>query len=363
MKWDTNYCLKIIIKIVMLLLIISGIFIAYKLAVFYIPFIIAMLIATLVEPLIKLIMKIAKIKRKTAAIIALVLVVAIIGTMIGLLITKVVSESTNLLSNLNTHFDSVYKWGMGVFNNIENIEIPEEALKVVQNSLTSIIDTAKTIVINLVTGLVNAITSIPTMITYIFITILAIIFICFDREYIPNIIKSQVPTKWTQKVKQIFNEMCSVSIKYIKAEAKLSFICFVLVLIGLLLFDLFGLNVQYPIIMAIFIGFIDMLPLFGAGAVMIPWVVYLVITGNVPLAIGVAILWGFWAIIKQFMEPKMVSTEMGMHPIFTLIGMYTGFKLAGVIGLILGPIIFIIIKNIFKELINKGVLKSFFEIE
>ena len=363
MKWDTTYCLKIIIKAIMLLLIIGGVFLSYKLAIFYVPFIIAMIIAALIEPLIKLIMKFAKIKRKTAAIISLILVVAIIGSLLGLLITKIVTESTSLLSNLNTYFDDAYKWGMGIFNNIENIEIPEEALKIVQNSLTGFIDTAKTIVINLVTGLVNTLTSIPTMITYIFITILAIVFICFDREYIPNMIKSQIPTKWAQKIKQIFNEMSSVSIKYIKAEAKLSFICFILVLIGLVLFDLFGLNVQYPIIMAIFIGFIDMLPLFGAGAVMLPWVVYLVVTGNIPLAIAVAVLWGIWAIIKQLMEPKMVSKEMGMHPIFTLIGMYTGFKLAGVIGLILGPIILIIIKNIFKELINKGILKSFFEME
>lgn len=363
MKWDTNYCLKIIIKVVMLLLIIAGIFLTYKLAVFYVPFIIAMLIAALVEPLIKLIMKLTKIKRKPAAIISLILVVVIIGTLLSLLISKVVTESTSLLSNLNIYFDDAYKWGMGVFNNIENIEIPEEALKVVQNSLTGFIDTAKTIVINLVTGLVNTITSIPTMITYIFITILAIIFICFDREYIPNAIKSQIPTKWAEKVKQIFNEMCSVSIKYIKAEAKLSFVCFILVLVGLLLFDLFGLDVKYPIIMAIFIGFIDLLPLFGAGVVMLPWAIYLAFTGNIPLAIAVLVLWGAWAVIKQLMEPKMVSKEMGMHPIFTLIGMYTGFKLAGVIGLILGPIILIIIKNIFKELINRGVLKSFFEME
>jgi len=363
MKWDTNYCLKIIIKVVMLLLIIAGIFLTYKLAIFYVPFIIAMIIAALVEPLIKLIMKFAKIKRKPAAIISLILVVAVIGTLLGLLITKVVSESTNLLSNLNTHFDSLYKWGMGIFNNVQNIEIPEETVEIIQNSLTGLIDTAKTLVINIVTGLVNTITSIPTMITYIFITILAIIFICFDREYIPNMIKSQIPTKWAQKIKQIFNEMCSVSVKYIKAEAKLSFICFILVLVGLVLFDLFGMNVQYPIIMAIFIGFIDMLPLFGAGAVMLPWVAYLIIIGNIPLAIGVAILWGVWAVIKQLMEPKMVSKEMGMHPIFTLIGMYTGFKLAGVIGLILGPIILIIFKNIFNELINRGILKSFFEME
>ena len=45
----------------------------------------------------------------------------------------------------------------------------------------------------------------------------------------------------------------------------------------------------------------------------------------------------------------MVSKEIGIHPIFTLIGMYTGFKLMGVIGMILGPIVLIILKNVCLE--------------
>lgn len=364
MDKKTNYDLKIILKVIMLLLVLAGIFLTYKLAIFYIPFIIAMIISALVEPIIKLIMKFGKIKRKPAAIISLILVIIIIGGVSTLLISKVVTESTNLLSNLNGYFDETYKWGIQILNtNVGNINISDEVSKLLQNSLTGIIDTLKAIAINLVTGLINAISSVPTMITYIFITMLAIIFICFDRECIPNAIKSQIPTKWFEKIKEVFSEMYSVSFKYIKAEAKLSFICFILVLIGLVIFDIVGMNVGYPIIMAIFIGFVDLLPLFGAGTLMIPWVIYLVITGNIPLAIAVSILWIIWAVIKQLMEPKMVSKEMGLHPIFTLIGMYTGFKLIGVLGLILGPIILLILKNIFKELIEKGVLKSFFEME
>ena len=54
---------------------------------------------------------------------------------------------------------------------------------------------------------------------------------------------------------------------------------------------------------------------------------------------------------------------MGMHPIFTLLGMYTGFRIFGVIGLMLGPILLLIIKNVFGALIEKGVLKTFFEKE
>ena len=54
---------------------------------------------------------------------------------------------------------------------------------------------------------------------------------------------------------------------------------------------------------------------------------------------------------------------MGMHPIFTLLGMYTGFKLFGVIGLLLGPIIFLVIREVFSNNVNKGILKDFFELE
>ena len=115
--------------------------------------------------------------------------------------------------------------------------------------------------------------------------------------------------------------------------------------------------------MSILIGFVDLLPLFGAGFVMVPWTVVLLIQGNAPVGIAVFVLWLVWSVIKQFLEPKFVSKQMGMHPIFTLLGMYTGFKLFGVIGLLLGPIIFLVIREVFANNVNKGILKDFFELE
>ena len=69
------------------------------------------------------------------------------------------------------------------------------------------------------------------------------------------------------------------------------------------------------------------------------------------------------SIVRQFLEPKFVSKQMWMHPIFTLFVMYTGFKLFGVIGLLLGPIIFLVIREVFSNNVNKGILKDFFELE
>ena len=365
MEEKNRYYINLILKIIILLLGFLGIFLSFKLAMFYMPFLIAIIISTLIEPIIKLLTKKTKMKRKTAITITLIVLVILISIIISLLAGKIISEGKSLISNLNQHLTPLYDGAMNIIDEIKNgnIQISQEIIDTAQNALKGSIETIQNLTISLINKVINAISSIPTMITYIFITILAIIFTCFDRQYIIDQFNKHVPKTWIQKFKEIIETTCSISWNYIKAEAKLSGICFILVLTGLTLFNIFGLNVEYTIIMSITIGFIDLLPLFGAGAVMIPWAIYLAFTGNIPLAIGVAILWVIWAVVKQLIEPRMVSHQMGMNPIFTLFGMYTGFRIFGVLGLMLGPIILLVIENVFKGLLEKGIIKSFLEME
>lgn len=96
---------------------------------------------------------------------------------------------------------------------------------------------------------------------------------------------------------------------------------------------------------------------------MLPWAIISACSGDIKLALGVFILWMIMSIVRQFLEPKLVSSNLGVHPIFTLIAMYTGFRVAGIVGLFLGPILLIILKNIFAEIIDQGVMKSFFSRE
>ena len=113
--------------------------------------------------------------------------------------------------------------------------------------------------------------------------------------------------------------------------------------------------------MALFISFIDALPILGSGTVMIPWAIISAINGDLKLGIAIVILFIIMSIIRQVLEPKLVSKHIGTHPIFTLIAMYTGFKFIGILGTLIGPIILIIIKNVFATLIEEGVMKSLFE--
>ena len=109
------------------------------------------------------------------------------------------------------------------------------------------------------------------------------------------------------------------------------------------------MNVKYPLLIALAIGFVDALPILGSGSVMVPWAVIEALNGDLKLGVAIIVLWIIMSLVRQVLEPKIVSGRIGIHPIFTLIAMYTGFKVIGVMGMIVGPIALIIIKSILTE--------------
>ena len=115
---------------------------------------------------------------------------------------------------------------------------------------------------------------------------------------------------------------------------------------------------KFPLIIALVIAFVDALPILGAGTVLTPWAIISAFNGNITLGICLIVLYIIVLVVRQFLEPRIVSNKIGIHPIFTLIAMYTGFKISGLIGLFIGPIIFIILKDIFSTMIDEGVVKN-----
>ncbi len=93
---------------------------------------------------------------------------------------------------------------------------------------------------------------------------------------------------------------------------------------------------------------------------MIPWAIISGINGDLGLGICVLTLWITMTLTRQFIEPRIVSGNIGIHPIFTIIAMYTGFKLLGLIGMFIGPIVLIILKNIFAKSLEEGLIKNIF---
>ena len=243
---------------------------------------------------------------------------------------------------------------------ITKIKISNTALNLAQGASQEILLKVSEWVTSFLTKLLSLITSLPTITIYVIITILSVYFVCTDRIYILDFMEHHMPKKWVQKIGIHVKEITRKLGGYLKAEAILILVSFVISLVGLYILKFVGMNVKYPLLIALGIGFVDALPILGSGSVMAPWAVVEALNGDIQLGISILSLWLIMSIVRQFLEPKIVSGKIGIHPIFTLIAMYTGFKVIGVMGMLVGPIVLIILKSVFANVLEDGISNRFF---
>lgn len=360
---DVSYWTKVLKNILYVVLLLLGLYLALKLSVFYMPFLVAFIISLIIEPAIKFIMKKTKLTRRTSSIIIFIIVSAVLIGSLSWIIITLFSESSSLLQGLNDYFDKAYSQFQNLISslNLDKIHLSEELLEVIQNSTGNILESVSNWIRNLLTGLIGIVTSIPSIAICIGITVVALYFICVDKIYIIDQIEHHVPNLWVKKIGNHLRDLIKTLGGYLKAEATLVLVSFIISLVGLYILEFLKFNIQYPLLMALFIGFVDALPILGSGSVMIPWAIICGLNGDISLGIAIIVILIIMSIVRQILEPKLVSKNIGVHPIFTLIAMYTGFKFIGVIGLLIGPIVLIIFKNIFASLIDQGVFKTIFE--
>ena len=360
---DMGYWTKVSKRIFVLVLTLIGIYLAFKLAVFYLPFLIAFIISLLIEPLIKFVNKRTSFTRRTSAILVLIIVSIILVLILTWGIASLIQEATNLLQGLNTYIEMAYNQVQNIISNVDfnRLKIPQEVTTVFQDSIWDFIGTVSDWVKNFLTSLMNSLTQLPKIAIYVGISIVAIYFLCTDRFYMLDQLEHHLPKEWVKRIGKHMRELISSLGQYLKAEVTLIIISFVVSIIGLYIYKFIGFNIKYPLLVALGIAFVDALPILGSGTVMIPWAVVSAINGDIKLAVAIIFLWIIMSVIRQLAEPRIVSKHIGIHPVFTIISMYTGFKTIGVLGMFIGPIVLIILKNIFATLIDKGVGKAIFD--
>lgn len=363
MVWNISYWSKVGQRILYVILLLLGLYVGLKLSIFYMPFLVAFIISLIIEPTIKFIMKKTGFTRRTSSIIIFFIVsILILGTLSWLILT-IFSEASSLLQTLNDYFDKAYmQFNNFISNfNFDKIHLSEEILPVIENSTNDILQNVSNWLRGGLTNIIELVTSLPTIAICIGITVVALYFICVDKIYILDQIEHHLPKIWVKKISTHLKDLIQTLGGYLKAEASLVLISFVISLVGLYVLQFIGFNIQYPLLVALTIGFVDALPILGSGTVMVPWAIISAINGDINLGIAIIILLIIMSVVRQILEPKLVSKNIGVHPIFTLLAMYTGFKIIGILGLLIGPIILIIFKNIFANLIDRGVFKTIFD--
>jgi len=124
-----------------------------------------------------------------------------------------------------------------------------------------------------------------------------------------------------------------------KAYGIIMCITFSELFLGFSILSLMGImKNSYFAIIALVIAVFDILPVAGSGGILIPWALFSLIYGNYKQAVGLIIMYIIITVIRQYIEPKIVGTSLGVHPIVTLMGLYFGLKLFGFIGMFIVPL-------------------------
>ncbi|QYR20392.1 sporulation integral membrane protein YtvI [Paenibacillus sp. sptzw28] len=328
------------------------------------PFIIGWVLAYAINPIVNGMNRKLKVPRWLGVAITLLLFVVSMLTIVSALVTRIVVEIIHLSKSL----DSTIVWWRDQFERI--IASPEiqgfiEKLNAfyqnnpnyqltintrISDTANMLAKTSSNIINDFLIGIVNLISSLPNMATITLVVLLAAFFIGKDwyrhvdkmGEWIPTGIRKTTTVVWNDLLKALFG--------YLRAQFIMISITMVVVTIGLLI-----LGVNYAITIGMLIGLVDLLPYLGVGAAMIPWIAYTFIYGDLSLGIGLSVLYGVILVVRSMLEPKVLASSVGLAPLPTLIAMFVGLKLFGVLGLIIGPVSLVILStihraNVFRDL-------------
>ncbi|GKU75625.1 sporulation integral membrane protein YtvI [Paenibacillus sp. L3-i20] len=131
---------------------------------------------------------------------------------------------------------------------------------------------------------------------------------------------------------------------YIKAQAKMISITFIVILIALV-----SLGVDNAFVISVIAAILDILPLLGVSALFIPWIIYLFIVGQVSLAIWLTVLLVVVTLTRQILEPKITGDSLGVSAFTMLAFMIISLSIFGIAGVILSPILVILLKSLYDQ--------------
>ncbi len=316
MKNELRYWTSVFKRIILLSFAIGLTILLFKIAIFYMPFLIAFIISLIIEPLIRKLMKNFKITRKLSSIIVFVFTFGIIIGLFTWGILTLISESSNLLSDFNNYYNNIYNQIQNILDSFNSLKLKfsKELIDIIEKSSFSVLENVSNYFQEFLIKIVEGIKFIPCIMIYVGVTILALYFICTDKIYMLDELEHHLPDKWMKELTRHIREIAKTLGGYLKAQATLILISFVISLIGLYIMDFVGLNVGFPLIIAIGIAFVDALPILGSGTVMVPWGIFSGLNGDLTLGISIIVLWIIMSLVRQFIEPKIVSRKYWSTP-------------------------------------------------
>lgn len=331
-----------------------GIVLLYGLFTIGFPFLLAVLIAIFLEPLVQSLMKYGRMNRLLAAIVICTLFTGALLGFFSLVGFKMVTETIQFWKNAPDYLNDAKLFfedtteRTRLFYSTFPHGVAGQVQGFVETGISSITENLKGILTAVSAYFLNVAKTIPNLFIFFIVFIIGLYLIVISLPKLFHSFLQLFESKSQSKVISVLSDLRRAVLGFLFAQFLISLLTYIVTLIGLLF-----LRVDYPLAIALLIVIVDILPILGTSAVLVPWAVYSMLSGNMHLGIGLLILLVFIMIFRKLIEPKIIGDAVGINALAALVSMYAGFKLIGVIGLVLGPVIIII----YQALRRVGLLK------
>lgn len=326
------------------------IFVLPKVIKFFVPFVVGAVIALCASPIVHFLEKRMKIKRKTGSAFTIVLAVGLVAVLLYGVGHFLLEQAEGFVANLPQMWQAISDDFAQAGNKLQVIfnKMPKPVREEWAMLGENIQQYAGDLIGNLSSPTMERVgefaKNVPGFLVSVVMALLSSYFFVANKEEVQGYYRKFVPRTLKDKIGIVYRCLKKAFGGYIVAQLKIEVWIYIILFIGL---KIAGVN--YVSLVALGIAFLDLLPVFGTGTVLIPWAVIKLIGGHYTTAVILVALWGIGQLVRQLIQPKIVGETLGMPPIPTLFLLYIGWEISGVWGMILAVPIGLVFVNLYKE--------------
>ena len=315
------------------------------------PFIIAVPLAALLQPIIGFLVKKLKIKRGIASLVVVLVLTAVVLAILIWLFTFGIGQVSNIMSNsgdivtdsinsINTALNNLLK-GIG---NSAGPGVEKWLRNAVNNMVNGLGDWASNMANELVALSVQLATSMPFVIIYISFLVMGLYFIAQNYDEI----RSHLPAGSRRNQNSNTTKLTKSGIKsltgYLRVQCTFGLIVWIISWVCLSIFKF-----RYASITALFMGIMELIPMIGSGVPYFIMSALQFLLGNPAAGLQLLFLTLGLQLLRRILEPKFMSDSIGITPLQSLIGMFIGMRMGGILGLIGGPVMMSVLVGAFRS--------------
>ena len=305
------------------------------------PFVVAFLVAWVLSFLVDFANAKLHLRRGVAAVLAVVLFYGILAALLYLLGSRIVELVQGCATEVTCFFkDTVIPLLQTVNTWVEGI-LEESAQNVNTTAVNRASKMTSGVSAKVFDGMSAVATHIPGICMDMFLTIIATVLIELEFPDICAFIERQIPKRWRSCVTELRKYVMGTLGKCVFSYCLILLLTFTELTVGLLL-----LRIEGAVVIAFIIAILDIFPVLGTGTILLPWAVIASASGNLPLGIGLLLLYLVITVVRNIVEPHLVGKQMGLSPIVTLVSMIVGLHFLGIAGMILLPLVVAFLKSL-----------------